>query len=199
MKLIDVEIEGTRALLMHRFGEQAQEASKATTRKTHIQRKDPREEAEKCAYRLPSGALYMPGAAIMRAVREAAGNHKQRGSRKSMKYAIAPSISPLDECLPLVDPKTGEPIANFEVYSTAVVIPATKGRVMRDRPRINAWAIKFAMEIDEEYVDVETIHELLQEAGKRYGIGDFRIEKFGPFGSFRVTKFKERPAEKKAA
>ena len=35
-------------------------------------------------------------------------------------------------------------------------------------------------------------HELLTEAGETIGIGDFRPEKRGPFGTFRVTKFAEK-------
>ena len=33
--------------------------------------------------------------------------------------------------------------------------------------------------------------KLLQEAGQSIGIGDFRPEKRGPFGTFRVVKFDE--------
>jgi hypothetical protein len=35
--------------------------------------------------------------------------------------------------------------------------------------------------------------QLLTEAGQSIGIGDFRPEKRGPFGTFRVIKFKETP------
>ena len=35
-------------------------------------------------------------------------------------------------------------------------------------------------------------NQLLNEAGQNIGIGDFRPEKRGPFGTFRVTEFKAR-------
>ena len=77
------------------------------------------------------------------------------------------------------------------VDARPVTIPATKGRVMRYRPRFNEWGAKFNVLVNDDILDVDTVHQLLNEAGLTIGIGDFRPEKRGPFGTFRVTKFEE--------
>jgi hypothetical protein len=179
-------ITGVTPLLMHRFSE-AEELNR-TTRKIHIKDEDPREAAEKCAYRNEKGQLYFPGSAIARLLREAGGSHKQRGSRKSLKYIIPAAILVSDEMILLRD-DNGEPLTNFEVDSRPVVIPATKGRIMRHRPRLNRWAMEFALEIDEDMLDEQTAHLLIGEGGSKIGLGDYRPEKGGPFGRFSVVQW----------
>jgi hypothetical protein len=62
---------------------------------------------------------------------------------------------------------------------------------MRHRPRFDEWGARFNLLIDDTQLAVETAHQLLNEAGQSIGIGDFRPEKRGPFGTFRVTSFQE--------
>jgi hypothetical protein len=83
------------------------------------------------------------------------------------------------------------PAQDFEVDSRPVTIPATKGRVMRHRPRFDDWGAKFSLKINDSLISTELVHQLLNEAGEQIGIGDFRPEKTGPFGTFRVVKFDE--------
>jgi hypothetical protein len=83
------------------------------------------------------------------------------------------------------------PAKDFEVDARPVTIPATKGRVMRYRPRFNCWGLKFSLVINEAMLALDDAQMLLNEAGVSVGIGDFRPEKRGPFGTFLVTSFKE--------
>ena len=83
-------LAGLSPLLMHRWAETSEQEE--TSRAVHVQRRDPREEAEKVAYRRPDGTLYLPGSAIARMLREAGGSHKQRGSRKSMKFVVPAAV-----------------------------------------------------------------------------------------------------------
>lgn len=187
MKTVSVRIEGTTALLMHRFTE-ASEVQKST-RRLAIKEEDPREVAERCAYRLPDGGLYLPGAAIARLVREAGSNHKQRGSRKSLKFVVPAAVYMGAETITLLN-GDGKSIAReFEVDSRPVTIPATKGRIMRHRPRLNKWAAEFDLEIDDDILPLEVVHQLLIEGGNKIGVGDFRPERGGPFGRFAVTQW----------
>ena len=179
-----VTVQGVSALLHHRFDESAE--ANEQTRKVHIKSLDPREAAEKCAHRGPDGVLFVPGAAFGRLIREAGSAHKQRGSRKSLKYVIPSAMLILQDVVPLHD-VDGEPILDFEVDSRPVVIPSTKGRIMRHRPRINAWCASFDIDVSEDLIDASTVQQLLTEGGRSIGIGDFRPEKGGPFGRFMVT------------
>jgi hypothetical protein len=179
-------ISGVTPLLQHRFNEP--EEAGAKTRKIHVKDEDPRDAAEKAAYRDGDGSLCMPGAAVSRLLREAGGAHKQRGSRKSLKYVIPAATLVLEDMIVLRDDE-GAPLTSFEVDSRPVVIPATKGRVMRHRPRLNKWAMEFTIEVDEDMIDASTIHQLISEGGAKIGLGDYRPERGGPFGRFQVVQW----------
>lgn len=189
MKTITVTIEGVASLLQHRFGEQAEADVQASTRLIGPRRGTPREEAEKVAYRFPDGSHYHPGASIARLLREAGSNHKMTGTRKSAKFAVPSAVIVTEDAIPLVDPDTKTPIVEFEVDSRPVVIPATKGRVMRHRPRHDRWQMTFHLQIDDNMLPVTFVQELLEEGGRKLGIGDFRPEKGGPFGRFAITSW----------
>ena len=63
---------------------------------------------------------------------------------------------------------------------------------MRHRPRIDEWRAKFTLRINPKILPVELIHRLLQDGGEQNGVGDFRPEKGGPFGVFRVIRWSEQ-------
>ena len=86
---------------------------------------------------------------------------------------------------------SGKPAKDFEVDSRPVTIPSTRGRIMRHRPRFDNWSAKFELLVNDDLLAVEMAHQLLTEAGMTMGIGDFRPQKRGPFGTFRVTRFEE--------
>lgn len=188
-------ISGLTPLLIHRWAE-ANEVEDGA-RAVHIERRDPRAEAEKVCYRREDGAIYFPGAAIARMLREAGGSHKQRGSRKSLKFVIPAAVIVLEDQVILRD-ASGNSLKDFEVDSRPVTIPATKGRIMRHRPRLNAWGAEVSLEIDPSMIESDTILQLLTEGGKRIGIGDFRPERGGPFGRFAVVQWAELAQQKPA-
>lgn len=186
MKQVEVEIKGLSGLLQHRFGEAAEADSADSTRKALVVRGTPREEAAKCLYMDPGGALYHPSSAILRMLREVGAGHKMKGTRKSLKFIIPSAVFLMSADIPLLN-GNGKPITEWEVDSRPVVIPSTKGRIMRHRPRHDVWSARFMLDVDELTLPVEKVHELLEEGGRKYGIGDYRPEKGGPFGRFEVT------------
>lgn len=180
-------LEGTTAILQHRFGDAAE--MEANTRKVHVKAQDPRDAAEKAAYRTAAGELYVPGAAIARMLREGGAAHKQRGSRKSLKYVIPSAVLVPEDQIVLRD-REGNPLTHFEVDSRPVVIPSTKGRVMRHRPRLNPpWCLEFPLVINDDVMEPSLIHQLLVEGGTTLGLLDYRPEKGGPFGTFAVVSW----------
>lgn len=192
MKTFTATLQGTTALLMHRWTETAE--TEAATRKVHIGGEDPRAVAERFAYRLPDGGgLYLPGASLARLLREQGASHKQRGSRKSLRYVVPAAVLVLEDTLALTN-GNGKAAHDFEVDSRPVTIPATKGRVMRHRPRLNVWGLQATLEIDESMIDADIVQQLLTEGGRAIGLGDFRPEKGGPFGRYIVTGWQLLPA-----
>jgi len=59
------------------------------------------------------------------------------------------------------------------------------------RPRFDKWKLKTTIVVDDELVNPDTVLDMLNDAGKRSGIGSFRVSKGGYFGQFVVTKFEE--------
>jgi hypothetical protein len=181
---IVMTVEGVTPLLMHRATE---EALLGETRKNVIaEREDPRVVAGKCVYRIGE-QLAVPGGAFARMVREAGGSHKSKGTRKSLKYIIPAAVIVLDDLcgLYLRDRKT--PVVDFEVDARPVTIPATKGRVMRYRARANEWCTKVRILINDGIISDQIVRQLMTEGGQQIGIGDFRPEKGGPFGTFGLV------------
>lgn len=141
----------------------------------------------KVCYRESSGELIFPGAAFQRLMREAGGNHKEKGSRKTLKYRVPAAVLVLDEFVPLYMPDRRTRLTDFEVDSRSVVNAFTKGRILCHRPRLERWVAKFRLRINQDLMDPKMVRQLLTEGGDQIGIGAFRPEKGGTFGLFDVV------------
>jgi len=172
-KSIQVTIKGNSALLMHAFPMVPIEA---------IEKKSPEEQAELAAYRDPeTGGLYVPGIAIQRAIISGATYSKGKG-RASLQKVVAACVLISPERIPL---GTKE----FAIDARPVVVPATRGRIMRYRPRRDEWQIMFEVEYDPNMLTEKQLRQVIDDTGSRVGILDFRPERKGPFGRFSVIKW----------
>lgn len=187
MKSVNVEIRGITPLLIHKFSEESEVGKK--TRRVEVKQRDPREEAKKVAYIASDGTFYFNAFAIPNSMGNAGGSHKSTGTRKSLRYVVPSAVRMDTDTVTILNGKG--PAKDFEVDARPVTIPATKGRVMRYRPRFEQWGAKFILHVDDELLSPEMANQLLSEAGQSIGIGDFRPEKRGPFGRFIVTEWKE--------
>ena len=187
MKLVEIEIRGTSPLLIHRFTETNEQAK--PTRRVVVANVDPREQATKAAYIADDGSFYFSAFSIPNAMANAGANHKMRGSRRTLRFIVPSAVRVTSETITILN--CDGPAKDFEVDSRPVTIPATKGRIMRYRPRFDNWGAKFTISLDDNALSFEDANNLLSEAGQFIGIGDFRPEKRGPFGCFRVVSFKE--------
>lgn len=187
-----VTVEGIAPLLQNKYDVAAQSIVKNTkaAKKADV---TPREVAEKAANKLDDGSLYIPTAAFARAIRDAGSQHKLTTSRKSVKAVVPAAILMLEEVALLHAPgNQKKQIKTFEVDSRRVVNPTTRGAMPCHRPRIEKWATTFHIRINTGILEPKMIHQLLTEAGMTLGVGDFRPERGGPFGMFRVTSWDER-------
>ncbi len=187
IKTVEITIVGVTPLLIHKFNEESEQAR--STRQVIQNHGTPREQAEKVVYVNKDG-YYFPGTWIAGCWTEAGGNHKLRGSRKSAKYVVPAAIRVVDTAVPILNGDGKSRAKDYEVDSRPVTIPATKGRVMRHRPRFDCWSAKFTAKINENLLPEDFSQQLLTEAGEQQGIGDFRPNKRGPFGTFRITNWK---------
>jgi hypothetical protein len=187
MKTVEVEVRGTTPLLVHRFSEESEQEK--ATRRIKVGNEDPREVAKRAAYIASDGSFYISAFSIPNAMANAGSNHKMRGSRKTLRFVVPCAVTVKADTITIMN--GAGPAKDFEVDARPVTIPATKGRVMRYRPRFNCWGLKFSLVINEAMLALDDAQMLLNEAGVSVGIGDFRPEKRGPFGTFLVTSFKE--------
>lgn len=178
MKQIEIEITGISPLLMHRYPLQPIES---------LEKKTPEEQAEFAAYRDPhTRNLYIPGDAIQRALVAAATYSKGKGRASLQKVAAA--------CLLVSPERINLGVQSYEIDSRRVVMPATKGSVVRHRPKLFNWKAAFMLDYDEDLLTSTQINRILNDAGSRVGILDYRPEKKGSFGRFIVTRFNSRGA-----
>jgi hypothetical protein len=179
--LIDTWAAGTTSLLLNRATEEALTGRTRSNNPGELD--DPRVIAERAVYRLDDKQLAIPGAAVARMLREAGGSHKAKGSRKSLKYIVPAAVLVLDDLLGLYLTDRRTKINDYEVDARPVTIPSTKGRVMRYRARLNEWAIKARLRINTDILDESMVRRLMVEGLQQIGLGDYRPEKGGPFGT----------------
>ncbi len=170
---VEVKIKGISALLMHCFPMTPIEA---------FEKKSREEQAELAAYRDPDGNLFIPGLNVQRGLVSAAVYSKGKG-RASLQKQTAACVIVGPERLDL-----GTKV--FEIDSRPIVVPATKGRVIRHRPRFNEWSVLLTVEYDPTLLKQTELRKIFDDMGSRVGLLDFRPEKKGPFGRFMVTEWK---------
>lgn len=191
MKTIKVRIEGRTPLLHHRMSEEDlfNLLGSKSSRKKDKEEKTPREIAEKYAYKNDDGTFYIPTEYVLGALSHVAGDYKQAHSvRKSLKAIIKGVVRPTSDRATLKT-RSGVDIKDFEV-DVRKATNHQKGAVAVCRPRFDDWSADLELEIDESMVSADTVLEILNDAGKRAGIGSFRVQRGGYFGQFIVTEYK---------
>lgn len=177
-KIYDVEIKGVTALLHNRFA--GGEPDTSTKKKTETTKEKPAEDA---LYQLPTGETYQPAESIRQSLIEAGKAFKKGRANLSKTFASFCMVSP--EAIIIKE--------KWVADRRAVVIPSTKGRVMRNRPRFDKWTLSFDITIlDDDEINNKTLHDALDYAGHYIGIGDYRPQKKGMYGRFIVSSIKEK-------
>lgn len=184
--IVAVTINGVSPLLLRSFGAGFDSNGEGSA---IVQGKDllPREVAEANLYLdQDQNTIIIPGPNVYRSIIDAGKYHKIGKSKvTTMKSSLVPAGIILPELELPITPQ------EWEVDARPVVIPATRGRVMRYRPRFDAWSVSFTLEIDTSMFSTKFVRQLVDDAGKKIGLGDFRPDCKGPFGRFVVTKWKE--------
>lgn len=189
---IEVEITGTTALICNRFHDEAAEAATNGNRTASAagERGTPMEQAAKKLYYGRDGkVLVVPQPNLLRCLVDGglfhkAGKSKITTQRNSLLYA----------CLDIEDAEI--PITHKEpwrVDTRAVRIPSTGGRILAHRPMFDDWSLRFIVVLDTDVVSIKLLRQIVDDAGKKIGLGDFRPATKGPFGKFVVTQWREVP------
>lgn len=193
---IHITIEGKTPLLCNRFTDEA--AMKATSGTSGALRGDqgtPRAQAETKLYRDVDGNLCIPQPNLFRCIIDA-GKFFKAGKSKvtTLKSSIIPACVEIEGVtIPL---EHSDP---WDVDIRPVRNPATGGRFLCYRPSFNDWKLSFVAVVDTSMIDTKLFRDIVDAAGKRIGLGDFRPDRKGPFGKFVVTKWEEKTSVAEAA
>lgn len=179
MKTIKVTIEGITPLLMNRYNIENELERQRGHRITKIY--DPKIEAEKSAY-WGSGKkkeLIIPSEIIYASMLNASSFHKI--GKRSAKSILAGSIR--------IEPfEISLGTSKYVIDTRPVVIQ--RNRVLKSRAKLNEWKATFNIIFNERLIaDAIIIKTVLIEAGERVGLMDFRPQKSGGYGTFKVTSF----------
>ncbi len=179
---IEVTIEGLTALLMH--NPSSMNEPKAGRKQEHD---SPEIEAEKGCYWSSNGkkTLILKDTHIKGCLLNAAKAFKTGRRGPSLATLLAGQAK-------IMPPEISLGTTKWEPDVQSVVIRATKGRILRGRPKIMPWKASFQIVFHSEtFPDTKIIREILEHGGLFVGLLDFRPEKKGSYGQFKVTKWQE--------
>jgi hypothetical protein len=184
--LIDVVIEGTTPLLCNKFGDSFGMDLPNGTFKGD--KGTPLEQATAKLYIGHEKKPIIPQPNVFRCIIDAGKFFKMgKSTVTTQKTSLIPACVAIEGIeLPL------EHKEQWQVDTRAVRIPSTGGRILCHRPSFHDWRIGFTLDVDTDMITVKMVREILDAAGKRIGLGDFRPACKGPFGKFVVVEWKEQ-------
>ena len=189
MKFIYITVAGTMPLLMHKFTDAAQESATAGSRSsmTTPDRGTPLEQAQSVLYTGPEGEVIMPQPCIFQTIIQGGSFFKAGRSKiTTQKSSLIPACVQIP-----AEYLTLEYEEDWTVDSRPVRIPATGGRIMRHRPKFEDWSFTFPCQLDDDDINAKLFREIVDVAGRKVGLCDYRPATKGPFGTFVVTKWDE--------
>lgn len=173
MEVYKVRIKGTKPLLMH--SPEGMIGDKPRLRRG--EHPDPKTEAEKGLYKNAEGEICIPAANVKACIREAGRNYKVSGRRTTFAGMIRAGLEIFPYMVLVIHD-------NWKIDVRSVVIQ--RQRILRARPRFDSWALEFEIKnLDPDIIHRDTLKRILIDAGRYYGLGDFRPE----FGLFELVEF----------
>jgi hypothetical protein len=172
-----VTIVGVADILFHRWNVEGVDIKAAATKGSKAKKSD---DLETYVYRDESGQLCLPTEYLRQSIIFAAKFRQDpRSPRKSAMDLFKAGVVALTNLAPL-----GVDQWDYEDRRRALV---QRQAINRTRPAMRAgWGAAFEFQIlVPEYISPALLHEVLIDAGRLIGIGDFRPT----FGRFQVTKF----------
>lgn len=179
---ITITIEGITPLLTHN----PESMGTGTEAKRGSRVPEAEAEAEAGCYRNEDGVCCIKGDAPRGALLAAGGAWKGK-NRTTMKSVLA-HVVVVEQLLPLYR-KSGEPIRDYVIDARRAIVQ--RQGIIRRRPRFDEWRTSFTVEFDPVLIrDPKMIVDIAADAGNRIGVCDFRPQKNGPFGRFRILGYR---------
>jgi hypothetical protein len=194
---IKIELTGVTPLICNKFSDAAALASSEGNRgsSASADRGTPQEIAQSKLYLGLNGKPMIPSPNLLRCIVDGGsftkiGKKQVTTTRSSMLYSCL-SIDAAEIALVYKQP--------WKVDTRAVRIPSTGGRILAHRPMFDDWALALEVELDTSIMTAKLLRQVVDDAGKRVGLGDFRPATKGPFGRFVVARWVEQQVKLAAA
>ncbi|MFA5029932.1 MAG: hypothetical protein WC518_04360 [Patescibacteria group bacterium] len=206
-KVVRVKVEGVYPILMNPMTEATLDSLITGNRLPPTKDLAFEEVASRKIYREggePDGAIGIPVenlcSCLVRAGREVKNGKKQISTAESTTLFSFLSIR--GEFLPFTNDLTRHGDGKGWVVDKRRGCLHDKGKstaVGILRPKFPVWAFEFVMDLDLTEIDEGVVRKLVEVAGKKVGLGDFRPTCKGPFGRFQVVSWEEAKKEVPAA
>jgi len=178
MKTINVKIKGMLPLLQHKMPLATEAQLASTVKKSKGQSK--LDDPEDFLYK-HDGVIVQPAEHIYQGLLKTLSGYKIQGKgKKTYKDMGKGYITVMPEYIPHIHQE-------WVPDERTVVIGATRGRIVRIRPKFNNWELEFQLLLRSDELPVDVVQAALQDVGMSVGLGDYRPR----FGLFTVTEFKE--------
>ncbi|MHA1329584.1 MAG: hypothetical protein ACTSR2_00770 [Candidatus Hodarchaeales archaeon] len=150
------------------------------TQETRVKNFDPKKKAEKALYKNKKG-VFVPERHIKSPLVKSATDFKWEG-KKTYKDLIRASVFIEPEEIPF-KAKWRVDIRPEWVRTGVAKVPKPTAR-----PRFDKWSLEFKLIVLDSRIPEETLREILNGAGLRYGCGEMHAR---GFGKFMVKEFKK--------
>jgi len=187
-----IPLVGTSPLVMHKFSEKAkrQMLDAMQGRKTPKAPKDPQADYEAAAYRLDDGGYGFPAIAFKAATVSAARFFDKSVTMVGLRQTLffGGEMSKIEgQMMVRID---GEPIMREDVVRVG-----NGGTDLRYRPQFTEWTTTLSVTYVRSMLTRESVLSLIEAGGLGVGVGEWRPEKKGDFGTFRIDPSREVEVE----
>lgn len=182
VETLNVPLVGMTPLIVHRFSEKSKKEMMEGSqgKKSMKQPRDPHAEYEACFYRLAGGAYGFPVLALKSATVSAARFYGKSVTMASMRQLLFFRAELADDGLHELVEIEGEPVMREDTVGIGT------SKVLRWRPMFPEWAMNVSITYVATSIDRSSVLSLVEAGGLGVGIGDWRPEKSGTFGTYRI-------------
>lgn len=182
---LHVPLVGTAPLIVHKFSEKAkrQMLDAMQGRKSPKEPKDPEKEYQAALYLHDDGGYGMPVIAFKSATVGGARFYGKSISMTALRQFIFFDAEFSKTCGQKLARINGEPIMREDVTRVGM-----GGTDLRYRPEFTEWSTTVAVTYVRSMLTQDSVLSLIEAGGLGVGIGEWRPEKKGDFGTYEIDR-----------
>jgi len=185
LRTVDLKVEGISGLIVHRWSAKAKQqmldkqmgvASKGKAKRV------PAAEYEEAFHRLPNGKPGFPGLGFKAATVTAVTSLGKEYTKIKARQAFHLVLSPGCELVEIHHPKDMPPVQRMDMVRIGI-----SGAENRFRPEFASWGAVLKIIHNERVITLHQLTNLINLGGFTVGVGEWRPERNGDKGRYRVV------------